>query len=403
MPSFSKENNPHPSLQAENNRSSETEQIVQLKRLLVTLKQHYEAQIHQLQCHLQKEKNQKEALQREEENCRLELINNRKFHEEELQALREQQISLRDLFKKSQEELQKSKEAALIPIHPEVASNCQQIEELENLSPLVQEKEHLQEKYEQLKEEWLDLSNRLEEALEWRTETERHLQAFYQKREEEEKKLQDELELLERICQEKEYLKEEKEKMSLLLEENETRLKIAQQHLAKKVKETALLNQKIEEQQVHVTELFQLTESQKLQLLQLQSSLDLYQKQEKRLQEQLHEALKGTESHVMKWEEKYFQIYDKWQESEARVRELKKFEEKHYQMQSLLVNLGSFMGTSLSSPAPSFFSSSQDSAERRPLALDASLNEIPLPSSEERIEEKYDLFGMRSSRDKPSS
>ena len=56
------------------------------------------------------------------------------------------------------------------------------------------------------------------------------------------------------------------------------------------------------------------------------------------MQDQLHESLKGNESQIIKWEEKYFQMYDKWQESENRIRELNKFEEKHLQMQNLFAN-----------------------------------------------------------------
>ncbi len=119
------------------------------------------------------------------------------------------------------------------------------------------------------------------------------------------------------------------------------------------------------------------------------------------MQEQLHDALKATESQVAKWEEKYFHMYDNWQESEARIRELKKFEEKHHQMQNLLSNLGNFMGSSLNSGG--IFPSIQESAD--PLNSSEVLEESQTEesSSTETLaaaEEKYDLFGMRQSSDK---
>jgi len=157
----------------------------------------------------------------------------------------------------------------------------------------------------------------------------------------------------------------------------------------------------MEEQQANLADLAQNVEIQKTQLAQLQASVDLYQRQEKRLQDQLHDALKGTESQVTKWEEKYFRMYDKWQESENKIRELKKFEEKHLQMQSLLANLGNFMGGSFNNHN-ALFHAGQEAPERpaRPLSLDTPLTEGPASLHKtEPQEEKYDLFGMRQPQD----
>ncbi len=181
--------------------------------------------------------------------------------------------------------------------------------------------------------------------------------------------------------------------------------------MAKKVKESALLTERVEEQQNSLAEMDQILEQQKTQIVQLQAGVDLYQRQEKRLQEQLHDALKGTESQVSKWEEKYFRMYDKWQESENKIRELKKFEEKHQQMQHLLANLGNFMGGPFNNPlaaahqVAAAHQAVQECSERnaRPLAFETPAAESvpaqpsPLPESED---ERYDLFGMRQPKDK---
>jgi len=76
----------------------------------------------------------------------------------------------------------------------------------------------------------------------------------------------------------------------------------------------------------------------------MQSTLEIQAQLEKRLQEQLAETMKSTESQLSKWEDKYFRLHDKWQDAETRVQELKKYEEKHNQLQALLGNFGTVLG-----------------------------------------------------------
>jgi chromosome segregation ATPase len=269
-----------------------------------------------------------------------------------------------------------------------------------------EEKDLLQEKYEQLREELCLMQEKLDEAVEVRlkAENERNdLQALYQ----EERKIFEEKELiLNSIQEEQERARMDVQELRSLLEESESRLKVAQQHLAKKVKEAALLSEKVDDLHSQLMEQQQICENAKAQVSHLQTNVELYQKQEKRLQEQLHEALKSTENQVSKWEEKYFKMYDKWQESEARIRELKKFEEKHHQMQSLLANLGTFMGSSFTQPSPLLHPNGPESLDKgvRSPSVEIIQGSVS-PSLEEKeetvaTEEKYDLFGMRHPTDK---
>lgn len=551
---YSKEENRQATLQAEA-ASHEAGQILHLKRLLVTLKQHYEKSLHQVQLQLQGEQSQRLIVQKELEKAQFQLTEAQKLHEEELQALRDQQSALKELLKKSKDELnqlrQQSDVAAYLPEQQEQiaslkteqlyqelneeqkrvkaleqellenkqkaqkeienlqqlleeqkqqgyeletvvsttsshhlrreleiikrtlaesaqetkaleiryieilnekvglehqcrqlqvqlehqssnitsfqeqlrelenckknletslqakeaewAESCQRYQELEKrveyLSEQVKEKEFIQDKYEQLKDEWKQLSENLEETVEMRLQADQHVNHLEAIAANQETQLQEFAEQLQILHQEKGNLETERDQLKTLLEESETRLKVAQQHLAKKVKETAVLSEKLEEQQLHLNEFDHIVEQQKTQLAQLNASVELYQKQEKRLQEQLHEALKGTESQIIKWEEKYFRMYDKWQESENKVRELKKFEEKHLQMQSLLANLGNFMGGAFN-PSSVLFHAGQDLAERpiaRSFSFETPLAEEPLSdSSKDKFQqEKYDVFGMR--------
>ncbi len=536
--------------------SSDAEQILHLKRLLVTLKQHYEKNLQTTHTQLQIEKNQKIALHKELDSVQAELADTQKRHEEELAALRHQQTVLKDLLKKSQDELHQlqldpqqnrqppGKESSFLrnrnkeiyletkhlreeldQAHKKVkaleqelvdsrqkaqqeltqlqqltstpasdasdpytaqllreeltsikqtlaqgtqetqalearyvevlnqkidlenqlkqlhiqfehqASNVtafqtklhqieQQKKNLENqvyakeselneknkllqdlqqqaqqLKEWKQEKEFIQDKYEQLKDEWLQVTERLEEALNVRSQAEHQMAQLESLAQEQRMHLQEHTHQILSLDQDKQMLLLECQQFKNLLEESEARLKVAQQHLAKKVKEAALLNEKLEEHHNHLIDLEQIVEDQKTQLAQLQTHVDLYQKQEKRLQEQLHEALKGTESQVAKWEEKYFRMYDKWQESENRIRDLKKFEEKHQQMQSLLANLGTFMGASFNS-AGALFSSGQEG--NRLNAIESENNPQAVPKIDPS-EERYDLFGMRQPNEKYKS
>lgn len=270
---------------------------------------------------------------------------------------------------------------------------------LAKVNEMIKNHELLQEKYEQLREESSQSSYQLEEALEIRIRAEEELAHVDHLLKEQENHLSTQREEIAELNQEKEQLQQEIYQLRSLLDESEMRLKMAQQHLAKKVKEAAILNEKVEEQQSSLIEHQQMLETTKTQMNHLQTNMELYQKQEKRLQEQLHESLKSTENQVSKWEEKYFRMYDKWQESEERNRELKKFEEKHLQMQSLLANLGNFMGSSFVSPTALFQQAQVDLQEPHPNrpSVESDVDQENLLNSVENEEstEKMDLFGMR--------
>lgn len=505
---YSKEASRQANLQSQAAPSSEADEILHLKRLLVTLKQHYEKSLHSSQIQLQVEQSQKVALQTELNIAQSQLRDCQQMHEEELQALRNQQTSLKDLLKTTQEELAENKdqaqreltllrrsleaqkdnicletvvsttsshhlrqelegikrtlaqeakslenryveilndkislehhckqlqlqlehqssnlvsfqaqlheieaqnkvlEDALRTNELKLAESSQRIEEMQkrigDLGAEVSEKDFIQDKYEQLKDEWNQIGERLEESEEARAQAELYLTNLQEASSKQEEQINSFTQELQIVQEERKNLEAERDQIKISLDEGETRLKVAQQHLAKKVKESALLNERVDEQQNNLTEMAQTLEQQKTQIVQLQANVDLYQRQEKRLQEQLHDALKGTESQVAKWEEKYFRMYDKWQDTENKIRELKKFEEKHHQMQHLLANLGNFMGGSFI-PATGAPQSVQEPIERNPRS--PSFEELQTESSPPanlEADQRYDLFGMSQHRQNPS-
>lgn len=155
--------------------------------------------------------------------------------------------------------------------------------------------------------------------------------------------LQAELTFLKR---EREHLEETLNITKNSLEEKEQNYKAAQHHLAKKMKETAILSDKNEEQRNQIAELqISLTDAQS-KMNSFQNNLELQLQHERRLQEKALESLKIAENQVAKWEDKYFQLQEKFQSLEKHYIDLKVLEEKHHQAKALLNSLGVVMGAS---------------------------------------------------------
>lgn len=258
------------------------------------------------------------------------------------------------------------------------ASLQEKIELLSDLEKHVQEvnasdnnKKDTHEGYDQLQETCKKLSARLEETLSAKIKAEDQLSELVEAVKDQEKILIEQKDQIIKLTADHEQMQENLIKVQAAFDESELRVKTATQHLGKKVKETTLLHEKMEEQQNFIMECHQQLDFAKSQITQLQNQVELFQKQEKQLQEQLHESIKATEVHVAKWEEKYFKMYDKWQESEIRIRDLKRYEERFVQIQNFLSNLGSIMG---------------------PLQTPQIPSSTPIARTEFNNEHRYDLF-----------
>ena len=136
-----------------------------------------------------------------------------------------------------------------------------------------------------------------------------------------------------RLTQEKQRLEDSLLNVTRYQDEQDSRIKVAQQHLGKKVKEVTLLNEKIEMQQAQISESQASLNQLRTKMDEMQSSFEQQLQQEKRHQEQLHETIRFAEGQVIKWEEKYLKTYEK----------LKAFEEKQHQIQVLFSSLGTVM------------------------------------------------------------
>lgn len=252
-----------------------------------------------------------------------------KFHQmqQQLEKQREEIHTLKTCLDEAIQNVQSKERASQQILHSQAAEHEASIKNLENELNLLKEQHQNQlntqnETYITLEEKFREL----EDLLKGRNEVIDRLN-----------------ESIAALTQEKQNIQDSINTASRNLEEKDLQLKAIQQHLAKKVKDTSLLTEKNEEQKLLVAELQNALSHSKERVSELQSSLDAQSEQEKRIQEKLHEAVKSSEVQIAKWEEKYFQMYEKLQAADTKIKDLEKYEEKHKQMQALLSNLGNFM------------------------------------------------------------
>lgn len=207
-----------------------------------------------------------------------------------------------------------------------------------------------QEEIRLLKEQLSDANER-EQLMQ--SETAHQLDQIVRQRDQYKNQLKDSIDTLETLRRhfnevEKSHksLDEQLKKSEILIREQEHEIKTAHQHLAKKVKETTILSENLEDLKLRLMEAQKSHELDKNRINEFKNKLDHQVIEEKRLQEKIHEAQKHAEEQMNKWEEKFFTLMEKLQQAEARNKELLALEDRHNQMQALLAGLGNFVGNS---------------------------------------------------------
>jgi chromosome segregation ATPase len=259
-------------------------------------------------------------------------------------------------------------------------ASCQQIEQLQaTIESMRQQYESNQDELKALQSQFDPLKRNIDDAkkeLEVATRKQNELESFLQVTESTSlddvriklAALKEQLQIAEEAAADKQTVQSERDSLQEALlqvknaqEDSEARLKIAHQHLAKKVKEAAMLNDNVQSHQEQLLELQAQFNQARLKIAEMQQTLDAHVQQEGRLQEQIQQSSRSMEALTSRWEEKYFKIYEKWQEGEVRIREMKKLEEKYSQMQSLLSNISGVFGMPVGNaavvpqaPPPSF-------------------------------------------------
>lgn len=122
-------------------------------------------------------------------------------------------------------------------------------------------------------------------------------------------------------------------------EDAEARLKVAHHHLAKKVRETTELNDRVQllERDLHEQQL--LNDAVHERMRDLEALFESRCQQEHSLQEKLDIAAKDLEEISSHWEHKYASLNDRYLLTEAKLKDFKKLEEKYQRMQSLLSHI----------------------------------------------------------------
>lgn len=137
-------------------------------------------------------------------------------------------------------------------------------------------------------------------------------------------------------------LKEQAAGLKADREEVEQRFKTAQQHLAKKVRETALGSERIETEKLKSLELQNQLNVAQIKISELKNSLEIESEHQKRALARESELLKNAEGQIARLEAKIFDMHGKLKEVEAEARDLEKLKDKWREAEKLFSQLGHF-------------------------------------------------------------
>lgn len=224
----------------------------------------------------------------------------------------------------------------------------------------------LNQKCTEMEKEILNLSNLLDDSQASKKIMEKKFEELQNSSKQKEMNLEDLKREQQYILNEKTRIENEKIKfeseisqLKRKIEETESKAQIAQQHLAKKVKETTLLSEELEKKAKKNAELQQILTSTQHQINETRKNAETYLQEKRRLEDKIKEISSKTDSERQRWESKYDQVYKQLQDSHIENQKLLKQKNKLDQMQLILNNLSSFMNPSqlLSNERPHYESS----------------------------------------------
>ncbi len=124
------------------------------------------------------------------------------------------------------------------------------------------------------------------------------------------------------------------------LEVRDAELQMAQQHLAKKVKDSARLSERAEEAERRANEMEQMRDEARKRLISLESDIEndrrRQSEQETRWQQRINEA----ETKWKHWEKEHSRTFQQWQQAEESNKQLRELEVKYNQVSTMFANLG---------------------------------------------------------------
>lgn len=129
-------------------------------------------------------------------------------------------------------------------------------------------------------------------------------------------------------------LSSENEELLADKRELEQKLKTAQQHLAKKVRESALIMERSDGDKEKVAALTQEITQSQIKIAEIKNTIGMELEHQKKMLERETELRKNAEQQAQRLEERYFHVHEKWREAESEIREFKKMEEKFHELKS---------------------------------------------------------------------
>lgn len=276
--------------------------------------------------------------------------------EEEIAALRQQHIILKDLCQKERaqnERLQQQIERLTDALQEKDRCYADLQQEQQKKSSQIEHEAAIAEEraaFQAVQTEKEELQRSVTEFQEQRKQFERVIKFLRERGEEshlEAKQLREEFQELQNkltaMSEQLQSANEEIKNSKCTIGEKEHGIKLAQQYLAKKMKEAAVYSEKNQELRAQIIELQKALTDSQVKMTAMQNNLEAQLMHQKQLQEQHYETLRGFEAQASKWENKYFTMYDKWQEAEGQNKAFKLLEEKHNQILVLLGNLNSIV------------------------------------------------------------
>lgn len=141
---------------------------------------------------------------------------------------------------------------------------------------------------------------------------------------------------LEALERDKQKLEEGYTRTRRTLEEREQDIKVAQQHLAKKVKEVSRLTEHQEETDRKADRLQKELQDCQNQLELTRGELGKLQRREKQLQDQLHEQANAMEARSARWEAEHHKLMEQVKRAEIDTKKLRETEDKLHHVRALL-------------------------------------------------------------------
>jgi hypothetical protein len=133
-------------------------------------------------------------------------------------------------------------------------------------------------------------------------------------------------------------------------EEKDAEIRKAQQHLAKKVKESTILRDLAERQKTQLAELQISIDKQSNEIERLQNNLNLQRIHEEKLHAMSKERTQAAENLTKEWQEKFLALQRDWQEKKGELLELQKMRKTYEQMTHTFSSLKHILGSALESP-----------------------------------------------------